>query len=86
MKKGVIKMTLTYCGVLLNIMIALIRVEQNSNEREDLLILQHIASECDGAKVVDVDTLLKTFRDNTHLRVSIDDLYVYFSNMQVFKI
>lgn len=78
-------MSLTYCGIILNIMVALLRVQPNSNEREDLLILQHIASECDGAKVVDVDALLKTFRDNTHLRVSIDDLYVYFSNMEVFK-
>lgn len=79
-------MILTYCGILLNIMVALIRVEHNSNEHEDLLILQHIASECGGAKVVDVDALLKTFRDKTHLKVSLDDLYVYFSNMEVFKI
>lgn len=85
-------MSLTYCGIILNIMVALCRVERNSNEHEDLAILQRIASECEqrraseGGQGADVTALLKTFRDNTHLRVSIDDLYVYFSNMQVFKI
>lgn len=79
-------MTLTYCGILLNIMIALIRVERNSNEHEDLLILQHIASDHDGVKAADITALLKTFREKTHLKVSIEDLYIYFSNMEVFKI
>lgn len=79
-------MSLTYCGIILNIMIALCRVERNSNEYEDLLILQEIADEYDGATVADVDVLLKGFRDKTHLRVSLDDLYVYFSNMGTFKI
>lgn len=79
-------MTLTYCGVLLNIMIALLRVERDSNEYQDLLILQDIADSYDGATVANVDALLKGFRDKTHLKVSLDDLYVYFSNMQVFKI
>lgn len=79
-------MTLTYCGIILNIMVALLRTERNTNEYEDLLVLQRIANECDGVKVADITALLKVFRERTHLRVSIDDLYVYFSNMEVFKI
>lgn len=79
-------MTLTYCGILLNIMVALLRTERNTNEYQDLLILQDIADRFDSSDSADVTELLKAFRNNTHLRVSIDDLYVYFSNMQVFKI
>ena len=80
-------MTLTYCGIILNIMVALCRIdEHNSNEYQDLLILESIADNFNGSDIADVDALLKGFRDRTHLRVSIDDLYVYFSNMQVFKI
>lgn len=79
-------MNLTYCGIILNIMVALCRVKKNSNEHEDLLILESIADNFNSSDVADVDALLKGFRDRTHLRVSIDDLYVYFSNMQVFKI
>lgn len=85
-------MTLTYCGIILNIMCALLRIERNSNEYEDLVILQRIASECEqhraseGAQGANITELLKVFRERTRLRVSIDDLYVYFSNMQVFKI
>lgn len=79
-------MNLTYCGIILNIMVALCRVSKCSNEYEDLLILQDIADGYDGATIADVDVLLKTFRDKTHLRLSIEDLYVYFSNMGTFKI
>ena len=79
-------MNLTYCGIILNIMVALCRVEKNSNEHEDLLVLQDIADGFNGSSVADVTALLKIFRDKTHLRVSLDDLYVYFSNMEVFKI
>lgn len=80
-------MTLTYCGILLNIMVALCRIdEHNSNEYQDLLILEGIADGCNGSDVANVDALLKAFRDKTHLRVSLDDLYVYFSNMEVFKV
>lgn len=79
-------MNLTYCGIILNIMVALCRVEKNSNEHEDLLVLQDIADGCNGSDVANVDALLKAFRDKTHLRVSLDDLYVYFSNMEVFKV
>lgn len=79
-------MSLTYCGILLNIMIALLRVQPNSNEYEDLLILQSIADGYNGATVADIDVLLKGFRDRTHLKLSIEDLYVYFSNMGTFKI
>lgn len=79
-------MSLTYCGIILNIMVALLRVQPNSNEHEDLLILQSIADCYDSSKVADVDALLKDFRDKTHLRLSIEDLFVYFSNMEVFKI
>lgn len=79
-------MSLTYCGIILNIMVALLRIERNSNEYEDLLILQNIADGYNGATVVDVDSLLKGFRDKTHLRLSLDDLYTYFSNMEVFKV
>lgn len=92
MKKEVIKMTLTYCGIILNIMVALLRIERNTNEYADLLILQRIASECGQHRVIkgvqgaDIDSLLKVFRDKTHLRVSTEDLYVYFSNMGVFKV
>lgn len=79
-------MSLTYCGIILNIMVALCRVGKCSNEYEDLLILQDIADQFDGCTSADIDGLLKLFRDKTHLRLSIEDLYVYFSNMQVFKI
>lgn len=79
-------MSLTYCGIILNIMVALCRVEKNSNEYEDLLIIQDIAYGYNGATIADVDVLLKEFRDKTHLRLSIEDLYVYFSNMGTFKI
>lgn len=79
-------MTLTYCGILLNIMVALLRVQPNSNEYADLLILQEIADGYDSLNLADIDALLKAFRDKTHLRLSIEDLYVYFSNMGTFKI
>ena len=79
-------MSLTYCGVILNIMVALCRIERNTNEYEDLLILQDIADQFDGSISADIDGLLKAFRDNTHLRLSLDDLYTYFSNLGVFKI
>lgn len=79
-------MTLTYCGIILNIMVALCRVGKCSNEYEDLLILQDIADQFDGCTSADIDGLLKLFRDKTHLRLSIEDLYVYFSNMEVFKV
>ena len=79
-------MNLTYYGILLNIMVALCRVEKNSNEHEDLLVLQDIADGFNGSSVADVTALLKIFRGKTHLRVSLDDLYVYFSNMEVFKV
>lgn len=79
-------MTLTYCGIILNIMIALMRAEKNSNEHADLLILQDIAHQFDGSISADIDGLLKAFREQTHLRVSIEDLYVYFSNMGTFKV
>lgn len=79
-------MSLTYCGIILNIMVALCRIERNSNEYTDLLILQDIADRFDCSNSADIDGLLKLFRDRTHLRLSIDDLYVYFSNMGVFKI
>ena len=79
-------MTLTYCGIILNIMVALCRIERNSNEYQDLLILESIADGFNGSISADITALLKIFRDKTHLRVSLDDLYVYFSNMEVFKI
>lgn len=79
-------MSLTYCGIILNIMVALCRIERNSNEYQDLLILESIADGFNGSSVADVTALLKIFRRATHLRVSIEDLYVYFSNMEVFKI
>lgn len=77
---------ITYCGILLNIMVALLRVQPNSNEYEDLLILQDIADSFNSSDIADVDVLLKEFRDKTHLRLSIEDLFVYFSNMGTFKI
>lgn len=79
-------MSLTYCGIILNIMVALCRVEQNSNEHEDLLILESIVDTFNNSDVANADALLKAFRDKTHLKVSLDDLYVYFSNMEVFKV
>ena len=78
-------MSLTYCGIILNIMVALCRIERNSNEYQDLLILESIADGCNGSDVANADSLLKAFREKTHLRVSLDDLYIYFSNMEVFK-
>ena len=79
-------MSLTYCGIFLNIMVALLRVERNSNEYEDLLVLQDIVDQFDSSASADIDGLLKVFRDKTHLRLSLDDLYTYFSNLGVFKI
>lgn len=79
-------MTLTYCGIILNIMVALMRIERNSNEYEDLLVLQRIAGGYAGTESADVTELLKTFREQTRLKLSIEDLFVYFSNMKVFKI
>lgn len=79
-------MSLTYCGIILNIMVALCRIERNSNEYQDLLILESIVDTFNSSDVVNADALLKAFRDKTHLRVSLDDLYVYFSNMGTFKI
>lgn len=79
-------MNLTYCGIILNIMIALMRVERNSNEHADLLILQDIADGFNGSNSADITALLKAFREKTRLRVSIDDLYIYFSNMGTFKL
>lgn len=79
-------MSLTYCGIFLNIMVVLLHIDHNSNEYEDLVILQRIARGYESSKSADITELLKVFREQTGLRVSIDDLYVYFSNMQVFKI
>ena len=79
-------MSLTYCGIILNIMLALCRVSKSSNEYQDLLIIQDIADQFDGSISADITALLKAFRDRTNLRLSLDDLYVYFSNMGVFKI
>ena len=79
-------MSLTYCDIILNIMVALIRVEKTSNEYADLLILEDIAHGFNGSISADIDGLLKAFRDKTHLIVSLEDLYVYFSNMGVFKV
>ena len=79
-------MTLTYCEIILNIMVALLRTEKSSNEYQDLLILEDIAHGFNGSISADITALLKAFRDKTHLRVSLDDLYAYFSNMQVFKV
>ena len=79
-------MSLTYCGIILNIMVALCRVKRNSNEYQDLLILQEIADGYNGSSVADVDVLLKGFRDRTRLRVSTEDLFVYFSNLRVFNL
>lgn len=80
------KMSLTYCGIILNIMCALMRTEKNSNEYTDLLILDSVADSFNSSDVANVDELLKAFRHQTHLKVSLDDLYVYFSNMEVFKV
>lgn len=79
-------MTLTYCGIILNIMVALFHTEKNSNEYADLLILQDIAHGFNGSISANIDGLLKAFREQTHLRVSVDDLYTYFSNLGVFKV
>lgn len=79
-------MSLAYCGILLNVMCALLRVERNSNEYRDLVELQRIVASYNGSIGADIDELLKAFRSATHLRVSTEDLYVYFSNMGVFKI
>ena len=67
-------------------MVALCRVSKGSNEYQDLLIIQDIADQFDGSISADITALLKAFRDRTNLRLSLDDLYVYFSNMGVFKI
>lgn len=79
-------MSLTYCGIILNVMVALLRVDRNSLQYNDLVELQYIAGNFNSSASADIDGLLKAFRDKTHLRVSLDDLYVYFSNMEVFKV
>ena len=78
-------MSLTYCGIILNIMVALLRIERNTLQYNDLVELQYIADDFNSSDSADIDGLLKAFRDRTRLRVSIEDLYVYFSNMGVFK-
>lgn len=79
-------MNLTYCGIILNIMIVLLRIERNTLQYNDLVDLQYIAGEFNSSESANIDGLLKVFRDKTHLRVSLDDLYVYFSNMGIFKV
>lgn len=79
-------MTLTYCGIFLNIMVILLHIDSDSNEYQDLVVLQRIARSYNYSEVADVTELLKVFREQTGLKLSIEDLYVYFSNLGVFKI
>jgi hypothetical protein len=79
-------MSLTYCGVFLNIMVALLHVDTTSNEYNDLVTLQKIARNQDNDKKVDIDFLLREFRKTTRLKVSLDDLYFYFSKYNVWNV
>lgn len=67
-------------------MVALLRIERNTLQYNDLVELQYIASEFNSSDSADIKGLLKAFRDKTHLRLSTEDLYTYFSNLGVFKI
>lgn len=79
-------MTLTYSGIILNVMVALLRIERNTLQYNDLVELQYIAGDFNSSDSADINGLLKVFRDKTHLRLSTEDLYVYFSNLGVFKL
>ena len=79
-------MYLTYCGIFLNIMVALLHVDTTSNEYNDLVTLQKITRDQDNDKKADIDFLLKEFRKATHLKVSLDDLYFYFSKYNVWNL
>lgn len=79
-------MYLTYCGVFLNIMVALLHVDTTSNEHNDLVTLQKITRDHDNNQKVDIDGLLKEFRKTTRLKVSLDDLYFYFSKYNVWNL
>lgn len=79
-------MYLTYCGVFLNIMVALLHVDTTSNEYNDLLVLQKITKNHENNQAVDIDVLLREFRKETQLKVSLDDLYFYFSKYNVWNL
>lgn len=79
-------MNLTYCGVFLNIMVALLHVDTTSNEYNDLVTLQKITRDQDNDKKADIDFLLREFRKATRLKVSLDDLYFYFSKYNVWNL
>ena len=77
---------LTYCGVFLNIMVALLHVDTTSNEYNDLVTLQKITRDHNNDQKVDIDALLREFRKTTGLKVSLDDLYFYFSKYNVWNL
>ena len=79
-------MYLTYCEIFLNIMVALLHVDTTSNEYNDLVTLQKITRDQDNDKKADIDFLLREFRKTTHLKVSLDDLYFYFSKYNVWNL
>lgn len=67
-------------------MVALLHVDTSSNEYNDLVILQKITSDHDNDQKVDIDGLLREFRKTTRLKVSLDDLYFYFSKYNVWNL
>lgn len=79
----------TYLTIMCSIKYVLCGMNKNSNEFRDLCMLldcTRFAFKVAGdAEEADIDALLKGFRMCSKLRVSIDDLYVYFHNLGVFK-
>lgn len=84
--KGQKIMNLAYCGIFLNIMVALLHVDTTSNDYNDLLVLQDITRGHENNQAVNIDLLLKEFRKKTRLKVSLDDLYFYFSKYNVWNV
>ena len=79
----------TYLTIMCSIQYVLCGMNKNSNEFRDLCMLldcTRFALKVVGDAEADITALLKTFREYSKLRVTIDDLYVYFSNLGVFKI
>lgn len=73
-------MNLSYCGLMLNIMVALTLSSNTCNAlvMRDLRTLESIVEGKESGKAIDVNALLSEFKQVTHLKISHNDLYNYF--------
>ena len=73
-------MSLSYCGLLLNILYALSLTSNTCNAlvMRDLRTLESIVNNKESSKAIDVNALLSEFKQVTHLKISHNDLYNYF--------